>query len=151
MEKFTVIFLDDDNKTVLETQTVDRGASVSYSGSQTEKTINNVKYTLVGWIGEEHMQDVQSDLRLIAKYQPIKDQSPEDALFEATKDSAKKTRLSQTVTAGNKVVDQERATEGLSRGALVETILKEGIVVIETPDKGKTAGDNGAQIDDEIR
>ena len=67
MEKFTVIFVDDDNKTVLETQEVDRGASVSYGGSQTEKTIDNRNYALVGWIGEEQMENVQSNLNRIWK------------------------------------------------------------------------------------
>jgi len=136
MEKFTVIFVDDDNKTVLETQEVERGASVSYNGSQTEKTIENRSYTLVGWIGEEKMNDVQSNLTLIAKYEPVimenHEQTPEEALYEATVNSTQNVRLSATVQAGNKVVSQEEATRNASRSKLVEQILRDGSVVIDT-------------------
>ncbi|MCR5186392.1 MAG: hypothetical protein K6D97_04670 [Clostridia bacterium] len=147
MEKFTVIFVDDDNKTVLETQEVERGASVSYNGSQTEKTIENRSYTLVGWIGEEKMNDVQSNLTLIAKYEPVimenHEQTPEEALYEATVNSTQNIRLSATVQAGNKVVSQEEATRNASRLKLVERILRDGSVVIDTSALGKDANDVG--------
>ncbi len=147
MEKFTVIFVDDDNKTVLETQEVERGASVSYNGSQTEKTIENRSYTLVGWIGEEKMNDVQSNLTLIAKYEPVimenHEQTPEEALYEATVNSTQNVRLSATVQAGNKVVSQEEATRNASRSKLVEQILRDGSVVIDTSTLDKDVNDVG--------
>ena len=150
MEKFTVIFVDDDNKTVLETQEVDRGASVSYGGSQTEKTIDNRNYALVGWIGEEQMENVQSNLRLIAKYEPVimenQEQTPEEALYDATVKSTEKVRLSKTVEAGQKAVAQVEATSKRSRAEIVKEILEKGSVILDMPDKG---GNSEVEVIDE--
>ncbi len=127
MEQFEVVFLDDDEVTVLDRQNVNKGESVTYKGTKTEKEEEDRRYVLVGWVGQEKMESVEENLSLIAKYEPIKleDKSNEEngaqdkeelessdeglAYYEATLESAKSTTLSSTIESGTRLTEQQLA------------------------------------------
>lgn len=138
MEQFEVIFLDEDRKTVLDKQLVNKGEAVKYNGKEPIKEPENqIKYVFEGWIGEEKMQDVQENLILIAKYSSETiTNSVEQAFFDATLESTEKTDINSTVEASQKIVNQMKLLEKETRTAeeIVNTILKEGKTEI-APDK----------------
>ena len=136
MEQFEVVFLDDDEETVLDRQNVNKGEKVTYKGTKTEKEDNDGKYVLVGWIGEEKMESVEENLNLIAKYEPIKLEDKEGiAYYEATLESAKNTTLSSTIESGTRLTEQQLAI-------LQDTRTPQEIVA-EVLEKGSaTIGDN---------
>ena len=138
MEQFEVIFLDEDRKTVLDKQLINKGEAVKYNGKEPIKEPENqIKYVFEGWIGEEKMQDVQENLILIAKYSSETiTNSVEQAFFDATLESTEKTDINSTVEASQKIVNQMKLLEKETRTAeeIVNTILKEGKTEI-APDK----------------
>ena len=135
MEKFEIVFLDDDNETILEKKEVERGSSVKYSGKIPEKDmLNGIKYVFIGWTGEEKLENVQENLTLVAKYvEETNLPDMEDALFNATLEITKKTDLNATISAGNKLTDQKSALERDVRTPqeIVEEVAKYGKVELK--------------------
>ena len=134
MEQFEVIFLDDDELTVLDKQLVNKGAHVTYNGKAPEKDlINGIKYVFIGWTNEELLESVEQNVTVIAKYvEEGTEQNIEDSLFNATLETAKKTDLNATIHAGNKLTSQKEALEKDSRSPeeIVEEVLKKGEIEI---------------------
>ena len=133
MEQFEVIFLDDDEKTVLDKQLVEKGTKVEYNGKEPEKdTINGIRYVFSGWTNEEKLKDVKENITLVAIYKEETDLVIEEALFNSTLESTKKKDLNSTIAAGNKLTAQKEAIEKDSRSPLeiVEEVLKNGKVEI---------------------
>ena len=130
MEKFEVVFLDDDETTILDKQIVNYGNSVRFNGEIPEKdAINGIKYVFVGWTNEEKLQYIEGNLTLVAKYEEETAlPNMEDALFNATLESEKKTNLNATITASNKLTEQKEAIEkdGRNSSEIVEQIVKNG-------------------------
>ena len=152
MEQFEVVFYDDDNETILDRQNVSKGESVTYNGTKTEKEEDNMRFVLVGWIGEEKMESVEEDLKLVAKYEPIilenKDEKDEEtAYYEATVESTKKATLSSTIEAGTRITEHQLALERDKRTPqeIVAEVLEKGSVEIGIDEKqevdDKTADD----------
>ena len=82
MEQFEVIFLD--------------GDTVKYKGKTPEKpATNQIKYSFIGWIGEEKMNSVQERLILVAKYsvETISATKDENAMLQASLENAENTNL----------------------------------------------------------
>ena len=130
MDSVEVIFYDDDEKTVLDRQSVEKGSKVVYGGKEPSKEpINSVTYTFVGWTNEEQLECVNDNLVLVAKYDA---ESPttsyENALLKASLENARNTNLNATVEAGQKVSEQQKATEKDSRSAeeIVNEVLENG-------------------------
>ena len=130
MGKIEVVFLDDDEITVLEKQEVNFGEFVKYQGKIPEKeVINGVKYVFQGWTNEEKLEHVEENLILIAKYAEESEvPNIEDALFNATLESTKKTSYNATISAGNKISEQKRAIEkdGRDPSEIVSQVVKDG-------------------------
>ena len=132
LEQFEVIFYDEDEKTVLDRQLVSSGEKVVYTGAEPFKEpINGVSYKFVGWTGEENLESVTDNLALVAKYEAETNTvDKENALLKASLENARNTNLNATVEAGQKVSEQQKATEKDSRTS--EEIVNEIIT------KGKT-------------
>ena len=130
MEKFEVIFYDDDEMTVLDRQFVEAGSKVVYNGKEPFKEpINQVTYNFVGWTDEDKLDNVTDNLVLVAKYES---DSPttnkEDALLKASLENARNTNLNATVEAGQKVSEQQKAVVKDTRTAeeIVNEVLANG-------------------------
>ena len=135
MEQFEVIFLDDDRKTLLDHQMVNSGDTVKYKGKIPEKrATNQIKYSFIGWIGEEKMNSVQERLILVAKYsvETISATKDENAMLQASLENAENTNLNATIEAGQKVSEQQKALEKDARTAeqIVNEILEKGKVEV---------------------
>lgn len=130
MEQFEVIFYDEDKTTILDKQTVNKNEKVTYKGKTPAKEIENgVEYVFDGWIGEEKLEDVQENLTLVAKYKEETSKNIlEDALYNATLETAKSTDINATVSASQKISNQIKMLEKDSRSAeeIVNAILKDG-------------------------
>lgn len=69
-KKFTVIFYDEDRKTILEQQEIEEGMEVKYKGKLPEKPAENgISYRFVGWETEGNLDKVIKDIEVFAKYQ----------------------------------------------------------------------------------
>ena len=130
MEQFEVIFLDEDEKTILDKQIVNKGEKVEYKGKMPVKEPENqIKYNFEGWIGEEKMQNVQENLTLVAKYSTeTVVNSVEQALYDATLETTKETAINSTLKASEKIVNQMKMLEKDTRTAeeIVTDVLKNG-------------------------
>ncbi len=138
MEQFEVIFLDDDNETVLDKQTANKGDRVEYKGKKPEKAPENqIKYVFVGWTNEEKLDSIQENVTLIAKYETEVLMNPlEEAFYNATLETAKSADINTTMQAGQKIVGQLKALEKETRSPeeIVNAVLKDGKVEI-APEK----------------
>ena len=135
MEQFEVTFLDDDKLTVLQKQTVNAGEKVIYKGeTPTKAPTNMMKYTFIGWLGKEKMESVTENLILIAEYaaETVSNVKFENALLEASLENAQIANLSNTVAAGQKVNEQQKALEKDSRSPeqIVNEVLENGKVEV---------------------
>ncbi len=130
MDQYEVIFLDDDEETVLDKQLVNKGDRVEYKGKTPEKAPENqIKYTFIGWTNEEKLESVQENIMLVAKYEQEVMMNPiEEAFYNATLDTAKQAKVNSTMQAGQKIVTQLRALEKDNRTAeqIVSDVLKNG-------------------------
>lgn len=130
MNQYEVIFLDDDEETVLDKQLVNRGDKVEYKGKTPEKAPENqIRYTFIGWTNEEKIESVQENVILIAKYEQDVMMNPiEEAFYNATLDTAKQATVNSTMQAGQRIVGQLRALEKDNRTAeqIVNDVLKNG-------------------------
>ena len=67
MEEYDVIFLDDDKKTVLANIKVEYGDTAVFPGKNpTKEPVAGVKYTFVGWVGEEKLAVVTDNVVVYA-------------------------------------------------------------------------------------
>lgn len=130
-EKFTVIFYDDDRKTILDKQEVSRGSSVKYSGKMPVKAEENgIKYEFVGWDTTGNIDCVTENIELFAKYEAGKI----DAFFELSEANAELANLNEIMQAGQKVSGAEKATRDLTaeqKRNLVNEIKEKGSVDLE--------------------
>ena len=130
MDTFSVIFLDDDKRTVLAKIKVEYGEKAFYpNGVPTKEAIQGVKYNFVGWEGQEKLEVVTADTVVIAKYSVETDtKSNEQALYEVSLQNAENTNYNVVVEAGQKAISQEKAVEKDSRTAeqIVDDILVNG-------------------------
>lgn len=143
MKQFEVTFLDEDRKTILDKQIVNENEKAEYKGkTPVKEPENGVNYIFEGWNGEEKLESVKENLILIAKYKaetPIN--SLEDALYNATLETAKSADINATMAASQKIVNQIKILEKDSRSAeeIVNSILKDGKTEIapERNDEGR--------------
>ena len=130
MDKIEVVFLDDDETTILDKQEVNFGERVEFHGKYPEKDIiNGIKYIFIGWTNEEKLKSVEENLTLVAKFAEESSlPNMEDALFNATLESTKKTNFNATITAGNRLTDQRQALEkdGRNPEEIVNEVLENG-------------------------
>lgn len=131
MEQFEVIFLDDDRKTILDRQFVNKGEAVTYAGKTPEKEpTNQMTYTFIGWTNEEKMASVEEKLILIAKYsaETLTSTKDENAMLQASLENAENTNLNATLEAGQKVSEQQKALAKDTRTAeqIVNEVLENG-------------------------
>lgn len=130
MEQFEVIFFDEDRKTVLDKQTVNKNEKVKYKGKLPAKEPENgVNYVFDGWSGEENLEAVKENLILVAKYKAeTPSNSLEEALYNSTLEIAKSADISTTMIASQKIVNQIKMLEKDSRSAeeIVNSVLKDG-------------------------
>ena len=136
-EKFVVTFYDDDRKTVLEKQEVNKGESVKYSGKTPEKPAENgIEYTFVGWEMSGNIESVMENIDLFAKYEESSKMSSkeENALFELSEANAEEAKLNEVMEAGNKVAQVEKATRDMTledKTALVNEVKDKGSVDLD--------------------
>lgn len=139
-EKFTVIFYDDDHKTILDKQEVTEGESVKYQGKMPEKSAENgIQYTFVGWETTGNMKCVMEDMDIYAKYEEDSKMVSQDekAMLEMSEKNAENANLNEVMEAGQKVSMAEKATRDMSleqKKDLVNEVLEKGSV-----DLGKEA------------
>lgn len=130
MDKFNVIFLDDDKKTVLAKIEIKYGEKAIYpNGTPTKEPMQGIKYNFVGWEGQEKLEVVTADTIVIAKYAAETDTiSNEQALYNASLQNAENTNYNVIVEAGQKAISQEKAIEKDSRTPeeIVNDIIKNG-------------------------
>ena len=130
MEEFNVIFLDDDKETVLAKIKVEYGEKAVYpNGIPTKEEVQGVKYSFIGWEGQERLEVVTGDITVFAKYEAQTDlKSNEEALYNASLENAENTNYNVVVEAGQKAISQEKAVEKDSRTTeeIVQDIIDNG-------------------------
>lgn len=130
MEEFDVVFLDEDKKTVLASLKVEYGASAKFPGAiPTKDSINGVKYNFIGWVGEEKLAIITENTVVFAKYEAETNTvSNEEALLQASLNSAEQMNYNVVVEAGQKALAQQLAFEKDSRTAeqIVNDIKQNG-------------------------
>ena len=135
-EKFTVIFYDEDGKTVLDKQEIEQGKSVKYQGKTPEKPAENgVEYTFSHWETTGNVECVEENLEIFAKYEESSKMAlQEDALWELSEENAEKANLNEVMKAGQKVNDLEKATRELNleqKKDLVKEVKEKGSVNLD--------------------
>lgn len=137
-EKFIVTFYDDDRKTILDQQEVNKGESVKYTGKTPEKPAENgIEYIFVGWEATTgNITMVMENIDLFAKYEANSKTSSkaEDAMYELSEANAEVAKLNEVMEAGNKVSQAEKATRDLTReekNALVNEVKDKGSVNLD--------------------
>ena len=130
MEEFDVIFLDDDKKTVLANFKVEYGESATFPGKNpTKEATAGVKYTFVGWVGQEKLAVITENTVVYAKYEAeAMTVTNDDALYNNLLQNAEETNYNVVVEAGQKAVSQQKAIEKDSRTAeqIVNDIMENG-------------------------
>ena len=118
MEEFDVIFLDDDKKTVLANIKVEYGESATFPGkTPTKEPVAGVKYTFAGWVGQEKLAVVTSQVVVYAKYTAETTVATNEDLYNASLENAEATNYNAVAEAGQKAVSQQKAIEKDSRTA----------------------------------
>lgn len=128
-EIIEVIFIDSDKKTVLDRQMVIYGSKVTYKGeTPTKEPTLEGTYTFEGWVNEEKLECVTEKLTLIAKYKLEVSAANKDAMYNASLENAQNAKLNDTIEAGKKVNEQQKAIEKDSRSIeeIVNDILENG-------------------------
>jgi hypothetical protein len=128
-ELVEVIFLDSDRISELDKQLVKVGSKVEYKGKTPTKepTLEGI-YTFAGWINEEKLECVTEKLILIAKYNLEVSEANKDAMYNASLENAENSNLNDTIEAGKKVGEQQKAIEKDSRSMeeIINDILENG-------------------------
>lgn len=130
MDELSVIFLDDDKKTILAKIKVQYGGKAIYPyGIPTKEAIQGVKYNFIGWEGKEKLEVVTDDTVVIAKYvAETETVSNEEALYDASLQNAENTNYNVVIDSGRKALSQEKAVEKDNRTAeeIVSEIMENG-------------------------
>jgi len=136
-QKFTVTFYDDDRKTVLDKQEVNKGESAKYAGKTPEKSaINGIEYTFVGWEMSGNIEFVTENIELFAKYEESSKSNSRESndLFSLSEANAENARLDEVMQAGQKVSQAEKATRNMTleeKTALVNEVKDKGSVDLD--------------------
>ena len=139
-EQFSVIFYDDDRKTILDKQEVNKGESAKYQGKTPEKPAENgIQYTFVGWETTGNITMVMENIEAYARYEEDSKIALQDqkSMFELSESNAENANLNEVMEAGQKVSMAEKATRDMSleqKKDLVNEVLEKGSV-----DLGKEA------------
>lgn len=130
MEEFDVIFLDDDKKTVLANFKVKHGERAIFPGKDPVKdSITGVKYTFIGWIGQDKLDAITENTVVYAKYEAESiTVANDDALYNNLLQNAEAINYNVVVDAGQKAASQQQAVEKDSRTAeqIVKDIMENG-------------------------
>lgn len=127
-DKLTVIFYDEDRKTILDKQEVEAGENVSYQGKIPEKPAENgIEYIFVGWETKGRLVNIEENVELFARYEDSSKLSK--AMMELSEQNAEAANLNEVMRAGQKVNEAEKATRNLS-------IEQKKELVAEVKDKG---------------
>lgn len=133
-EKFTVIFYDDDRKTILDKQEVAKGETVKYQGKTPEKPAENgVQYTFVDWETTGNLMMVMENIEVYAKYEQDSKMTSqgEKLMLEMSEKNAENANLDEVMEAGQKVSVTEKATRDMSleqKKDLVNEVMEKGSV-----------------------
>lgn len=132
-EKFTVIFYDEDRKTILEEQEVEQGQAVKFQGKLPEKGIG---FAFAKWETTGNMDCVEENMEVFACYEETSKMAsqPENNLFDLVEKNAESANLNEVMQAGQKVLKAEQKTRELTeeqRVDLVNEILQKGSVDLE--------------------
>ena len=131
-EKLIVTFYDDDRKTVLEKQEVEKGGSVKYTGKTPEKPAENgIQYTFVGWEMTGNISMVMENIDLFAKYE---ESSKVNTMFDLSESNAENAKLDEVMEAGQKISEVEKATRNLSleqKRELINEVKDKGSVNLD--------------------
>ena len=122
--QFEVVFLMDDNETVLDKQSCGFGDSVNYKGKLPEKepTVDG-KYIFEGWTNEEELGNITSNVTCVAKFRYETTINIENVMYQLTENVAENANLNDSLEAGKKVAEQQKALELDKRS--VEKIIAE--------------------------
>ena len=132
--KFTVIFYDEDGKTILDKQEAKKGQSITYKGKTPEKAPENgIEYTFIGWETTGNIVSVMQDTDLFAKYEEaskVNFQSTE-LTFDLLEENTEEAKLSDVMKSGKKLVDTEKVVRNFTAEQkinLVNEIKEKGFV-----------------------
>ena len=130
MEEYDVVFVDDDRKTILARIKVKYGEKAIYPNEIPNKgVIQGVKFTFVGWDGEEKLECIKENTVVIAKYSAETDtKNNQEAMYNSTLQSAEQANYNSVVDAGKKSASQLKAIEKDSRTTeeIVNDIIENG-------------------------
>lgn len=133
-EQFTVIFYDEDRKTILDKQEVGKGESVKYQGKTPEKPLENgIQYTFIGWETTGNMKCVMENMEIYAKYEEDSKNISQDEklMFEMSEKNAENANLNEVMESGQKLSGAEKATRDMSleqKRDLVSEVMEKGSV-----------------------
>lgn len=133
-ERFTVIFFDDDKKTILEKQEVEKGSKVFYTGEKPSKhDENGISFEFVGWELEEigDLNNVTQDMKLYAKYESSK---KNEITLGSIDSSTEMQNYNDVLNSGKKLEQVERALKDMSleeKNALKDQIMENGYVELD--------------------
>lgn len=141
-QKFVVTFYDEDRKTILDKQEVNKGESVKYQGKTLEKPAENgINYIFIGWETTGNISMVMENIDLFAKYEESsKMTSKEDVMFDLSESNAENAKLDDVMQAGKKINEVEKATRNLS-------LEQKRDLVNEVKDKGSVNLDKEIEIE----
>lgn len=141
-QKFVVTFYDEDRKTILDKQEVNKGESVKYQGKTLEKPAENgINYIFIGWETTGNISMVMENIDLFAKYEESsKMTSKEDVMFDLSESNAESAKLDDVMQAGKKINEVEKATRNLS-------LEQKRDLVNEVKDKGSVNLDKEIEIE----
>lgn len=110
--EFEVIFLMDDNTTVLDRQFVLFGANVTYKGKTPEKeATTDGRFIFEGWTNEDKLNNVTSKVVCVAEFRYESNVSIENVMYQLTENVAENANLNDTLEAGKKVSAQQKALQ----------------------------------------
>ncbi len=133
-EQFTVIFYDEDRKTILDKQEVGKGENVKYQGKTPEKSLENgIQYTFIGWETTGNMKCVMENMEIYAKYEEDSKNISQDEklMFEMSEKNAENANLNEVMESGQKLSGAEKATRDMSleqKRDLVSEVMEKGSV-----------------------
>lgn len=133
-ERLTVIFYDEDRKSILDKQEVIKGESVKYQGKTPEKPAENgIQYIFVGWETTGNMKCVMENMEVYAKYEEDSKMASQEekSMLELSEINAENANLNEVMEAGQKVSQAEKATRDMSleqKKDLVNEVMEKGSV-----------------------
>lgn len=113
-EKMIVIFYDEDEKTILDKQEVNKGEKVTYQGKLPEKPAENgIEYTFVNWRTTGNLDKVMQDIQAYAQYEESSKMSSkeENAIFELSEANAEQANLNEVMRSWAKSGSSRKSNE----------------------------------------